>query len=366
MTVTQAELDGCWDFANPAGSELRLRSAAEAALDAGQRAAWAEWQTQVARALGLQERFAEAEAVLGSVVDLDAPPVTVRVPLERGRLRQSAGDPQAAAALFRTAAELASAALGSGVTGPRDDDELAASLAFLRVDALHMLAIAEPAAVESWTAEALSALQAVTDPRTLRWRVSLYNNLGWALLDAGRTAEAVAAFESARDAAVRWGTAQQLTWADEALAEARGRPVPGGRTSAAVGMAWSLGEVILYVADQDSSREFYRALLGSDPCLDVPGMTEFQLSPALKLGLMPERGIARILGDRVPHPASGAGIPRAELYFEVPDVQQAYDRALAAGAAGIDPPAHRDWGDVVGYAADPDGHILAFATPPAG
>lgn len=124
----------------------------------------------------------------------------------------------------------------------------------------------------------------------------------------------------------------------------------------------SLGEVILYVADQAASKEFYRALLGSDPCLDVPGMTEFQLSPVLKLGLMPAQGIARVLGDRLPHPASGAGIPRCELYFHVPDAQQAYDRAIAAGAVEIDPPARRDWGDVVGYAADPDGHVLAFAT----
>ena len=130
--------------------------------------------------------------------------------------------------------------------------------------------------------------------------------------------------------------------------------------------AVSLGEVTLYVADQAASREFYRALLGSDPCLDVPGMTEFQLSPALKLGLMPAQGMARILGDRVPHPAMGAGIPRCELYFQVPDARQAFERAVVAGAVAIDPPARRDWGEVVAYAADLDGHILAFATPPAG
>lgn len=125
--------------------------------------------------------------------------------------------------------------------------------------------------------------------------------------------------------------------------------------------AMSLGEVILYVADQAASRNFYRALLGSDPCLDVLGMTEFQVSPALKLGLMPAAGIARILGDAVPHPADGAGIPRCELYFSVDDVPLAYRRALEVGAVPVDPPAPRDWGDEVGYVADPDGHILAFA-----
>ena len=53
----------------------------------------------------------------------------VRVALERGRLRNSAGDPAAAVPLFRAAAEGAASA----------------GLVFLQVDALHMLAIADPA-----------------------------------------------------------------------------------------------------------------------------------------------------------------------------------------------------------------------------
>lgn len=366
MVVTQDELDRRWDFADPAGSHGRLQSAALTAQDAGDIADCAEWQTQVARALGLQERFAEADAILDSVDTgpaRDRSLVAVRTVLERGRLRQSAGDPLAAAALFRTAADLAAGALDQAARSPSHTDDAETSLAFLHVDALHMLTISEPTAAERWTDEALAALESVTDARTLRWRVSLYNNLGWALLDAGRGPDAVAAFESARNAAVQWGTAEQVAWADDALAEARAAAgAPGGEATAVAEVAWSLGEVILYVADQGVSREFYRELLGADPGLDVPGMTEFQLSPTLKLGLMPAQGIARILGDRVPHPASGAGIPRCELYFRVPDSRQAYDRAIAAGAIGIDPPAARDWGDVVGYATDPDGHILAFAT----
>lgn len=123
----------------------------------------------------------------------------------------------------------------------------------------------------------------------------------------------------------------------------------------------SLGEVILYVADQDASAEFYRKLLGREPSLHAPGMTEFQVSPTLTLGLMPTNGIARILGTAVPHPATGTGVPRCELYFRVADVPRAHDHALRLGAVEVDPPACRDWGDVVGYVADPDGHILAFA-----
>ena len=96
-----------------------------------------------------------------------------------------------------------------------------ADLGFLHVDALHMLAIADPANGDRWTDEALAFLDSVDDARALRWRVSLRNNRGWALFDAGDVVGAIAEFERARDAAARWGTRQQLEWADEALAEAR-------------------------------------------------------------------------------------------------------------------------------------------------
>lgn len=36
-------------------------------------------------------------------------------------------------------------------------------------------------------------------------------------------------------------------------------------------------EFILYVADQARSRDFYRTVLATEPTLDVPGMTEFDL-----------------------------------------------------------------------------------------
>lgn len=204
--LAQADLDGLWDFSDPSGSEWRLRDAAEAEGDAVARA---ELRTQVARALGLQERFEEADAVLDAE-HAAAPVVAVRVALERGRVRNSAGDPAAAAPLFRVAATVAAAA----------------GLDFLHVDALHMLAIVEPDAAEYWTQRALEVLDGASVARTLRWRVSLHNNLGWALLGAGRRADAIAAFERARDAAGHWGTDQQVAWADEALAEARATAAP--------------------------------------------------------------------------------------------------------------------------------------------
>ena len=123
-------------------------------------------------------------------------------------------------------------------------------------------------------------------------------------------------------------------------------------------------EFILYVADQTRSKHFYEAVLQKTPELDVPGMTEFNLNESCKLGLMPETGIARILGEVLPHPASGNGIPRCELYLFSENPTAACDRAIANGGTFISAVQARNWGHTVGYVADPDGHILAFAQKP--
>ncbi len=120
-------------------------------------------------------------------------------------------------------------------------------------------------------------------------------------------------------------------------------------------------EIILYVKDQQLSSRFYATVLETQPVLNVPGMTEFQLADNLKLGLMPEAGIQKILADKTPHPASGNGIPRCELYLLVEQPEEVISRAISAGAKEISHVAPRDWGDTVGYVSDPDGHILAFA-----
>lgn len=113
--------------------------------------------------------------------------------------------------------------------------------------------------------------------------------------------------------------------------------------------------LIFYVRDQSASARFYAAVLQLEPFLDVPGMTEFQLEGCL-LGLMPEAGITRLLGE-----VCGSGGVRAELYLEVPDAAACHARALAAGARELSPLAPRNWGHRVAYSVDFDGNVLAFA-----
>lgn len=120
--------------------------------------------------------------------------------------------------------------------------------------------------------------------------------------------------------------------------------------------------IIIYVADQKRSKEFYLKLLGVEPILDVPGMTEFELFGNITLGIMPEKGIAKILGDKVQHPETGSGIPRFEMYLFVNDPTACYKRLMELGGKGISPIAKRSWGHHVSYGMDPDGHVIAFAS----
>ncbi len=188
--VMQEQLDQLWDFTDPSASEQRFRDAArEHGATPETRA---ELETQVARALGLQSRFDEADRLLARII-FDSPPVSTRVLLERGRIRNSSGHAKDAVPYFTSAQ----------VTANR------AGLTFLELDALHMLAIADADNAAHWTDQALAVLDSTDDERTQRWAVSLHNNLGWYLHDAGRHDDALTQFSLAQGAAIRFGDEDQ-------------------------------------------------------------------------------------------------------------------------------------------------------------
>jgi tetratricopeptide (TPR) repeat protein len=185
--IDQQTLDAMWDFDAPAESELRLRAAAESSDDRD------ELMTQVARALGLQDRFDEAHAVLDAI-DSATPVVRTREALERGRLHRSAGDAAAALPWFERATAIA------GDSG----------LLFLQVDALHMLALVDSSNAAAHTSAAIQAADSATDDRTRRWMIALHNNLGWHLHDAEELEAALAEFELALEASRALGNAEQV------------------------------------------------------------------------------------------------------------------------------------------------------------
>ena len=197
--ITQEELDTLWDFGDPVASEAAFRAAISSTDHHETRAVLG---TQLARALGMQQRYDEADRVLERI-DAPVPEIRARVALERGRLRNSGGHPEDAVGFFTNAASIAEAA----------------GLPFLHVDALHMLGIAEPARSDAHTRAALTALEGVADRRTQRWRVSLHNNRGWALFGEGELTAALQEFEQALRDAEQYGTEEQQGWAREAIEE---------------------------------------------------------------------------------------------------------------------------------------------------
>jgi len=175
------DLDALWDYNHPAESERRFRQFLRAASDDALRA---ETLTQIARAQGLQRQFEAAHATLDQVELMPIgnwPRVQVRYFLERGRVFNSARQPDRAVPLFGQAYERAFAARQTA----------------LAVDALHMLAIADDEQALAWNLKALALAEASSDPQARRWLVALYNNLGWTYFDRGEYATALAHFEKA-------------------------------------------------------------------------------------------------------------------------------------------------------------------------
>ena len=227
--------DALWDFADPAGSESRFRAALTAApsLPAEARA---EIQTQIARAQGLQRRFAEGHATLDEIESSPKPRsdrVDIRIALERGRLRNSSGDSASSVAHFTRAWELARTA---------GEDALA-------VDAAHMLAIVVPGeGAMPWHERAFALARSSPDAKAAAWIGSLGNNLGWTLHDLGRAEEALEAFQKAltwREAKGDMGTIRIARWAVARCLRTLARPAE------ALAIQQSLAEELAAAGEDD-------------------------------------------------------------------------------------------------------------------
>jgi len=197
--LDQETLDRLWNFEDPELSEQRFRDAlADPTYNTDEKA---ELATQLGRAIGLQGRYEEADALLDSVDGEEEPTVGIRILLERGRVLNSSGHAAMAVPLFEQAAEL----------GDHLGEE------FLAVDALHMLAIADPAHADAWTRSALEYASTAHDLHTRRWMAPLHTSLGWALHGAGRFTEALVEFQLAEQWAEQAGTPAQQQHAREAI-----------------------------------------------------------------------------------------------------------------------------------------------------
>jgi tetratricopeptide (TPR) repeat protein len=171
-------LRALWDIDDLDGTERRLRD--RLGSEASE-AARAEVLTQLARVHGLRGDFAEGERLLEEAEGLagTSEPAAVRIALERGRLRRSSGDKEAAVPLFESAFEIA----------------VEAGEPFLGADAAHMAALASPDrdGFVAWTERGIGLAESGDDPARY-WLGPLLNNLDWEHLEAGEYEEALSVF----------------------------------------------------------------------------------------------------------------------------------------------------------------------------
>jgi tetratricopeptide (TPR) repeat protein len=176
------ELRPLWDFGDLDASEARFGERLDAEQDEGMRA---ELLTQLARVDGLRGEFESGEERLREAESLAGPSTRagIRIDLERGRLRNSSGDREAALPLFVRATERA-----------EEQGEL-----FIAADAAHMAAIAAPTRDErlAWTERGIALAESGDGGRY--WVGPLLNNLGWDQYEAGEHEAALASFEQALD-----------------------------------------------------------------------------------------------------------------------------------------------------------------------
>lgn len=169
-----------WDFDDLEASEGRLRAAlAEEASAEGR----AELLTQLARIEGLRGDFEAGEQLVEEADGLasDGGVAAARVDLERGRLRRSSGDREAALPLFESAF---AKAIGAGEW-------------FIAADAAHMAALAaqDRDGFFEWTTRGIALGEEYEEASY--WAGPLLNNLGWEHHEAGELEPALAAFEQA-------------------------------------------------------------------------------------------------------------------------------------------------------------------------
>jgi tetratricopeptide (TPR) repeat protein len=179
-------LRALWDFGDLDATEVRLRGRLEAEESDGGRA---EVLTQLARIEGLRDDFEAGERLADEAEELavESGAALARVDLERGRLRRSSGDKEAAFPLFESAFAKA----------------VAAREWFVAADAAHMAALAAPnrAGFVAWTTRGIELGE--EHEGAAYWAGPLLNNLGWEHYEAGEHELALDAFERALHARER-------------------------------------------------------------------------------------------------------------------------------------------------------------------
>jgi predicted enzyme related to lactoylglutathione lyase len=119
--------------------------------------------------------------------------------------------------------------------------------------------------------------------------------------------------------------------------------------------------IVIFVKNQEKSRDFYMEVLGMEPFMDVPGVTEFKLDDNMLLGIMPSEGVKNMMDIKTINHWEAGETPKCQIYLPVDEPDEYYNRAIKAGGIGIIEGKSTPWGGYICYCMDLDGNLLAFA-----
>jgi catechol 2,3-dioxygenase-like lactoylglutathione lyase family enzyme len=123
-------------------------------------------------------------------------------------------------------------------------------------------------------------------------------------------------------------------------------------------------QVIFAVTDLERSLAFYEQALGwpRNERIGYSNYVELLPTDGGALGLYARDGFAGTVGAE-PFSVENGAVAPAYLYVRVDDVESSVARIEAAGGRPLSPLAPRRWGETAAWFADPDGNVIAVASP---
>jgi len=121
----------------------------------------------------------------------------------------------------------------------------------------------------------------------------------------------------------------------------------------------------LVCRDAAAAIDFYVAAFGAEEQLRLPGPDGKLVHACVVINGAPVFLVDEFEEMGAVSPAKLGGSP-VTLHLNVPDVDAAVERAVAAGATVTMPVEDQFWGDRYGAVRDPFGHLWSIATPKPG
>ncbi len=120
-------------------------------------------------------------------------------------------------------------------------------------------------------------------------------------------------------------------------------------------MKTTVGALTLFVADTERAKAFYANAFGLEPVFEDDDGTAFKFENTL-VNLLVERAAPELI-----EPASVGSGTRAQYTIWVDDCDATVAELRARGAAFLNGPQNRPWGQRTAAFSDPDGHVWEIA-----